>query len=280
MARMVRSAKTDRIIGSLAIRQTMIRRLNFQKAFSLIELLVVIAIIAVLAALLLPALAVAKDRARTSDCINNCRQLGIASHLYLTDNKDKFCDTSVVQGDNVLRRAWFNLLSPYTASTNLLLCPAFQIKADAIFTPNYPTAPADAAFCNYALNFNIGGFDWPGSWPESVYPPARLSAIRNPSATVLLADSGTLPDNTTDSTLCVTLQSQQKAGAFVLNDPAATLPNSLVIDPDDPDWCGPELRHNNGRSVVTMTDSHVEVKRSSEWYWAGTPWLYPTNTGL
>jgi prepilin-type processing-associated H-X9-DG protein len=66
---------------------------------------------------------------------------------------------------------------------------------------------------------------------------------------------------------------------FVLNDPASTLPNLLVIDPDDPDWCGPELRHNNGRSVVTMTDGHVEIKKASEWYWAKTPWLYPTNTG-
>ena len=256
------------------------RRLNCAKGFSLIELLVVIAIIAILAGLLLPVIAKAKDRARTSYCVNNCRQLGIASHIYVTDNNDKFCDSSVVRGDNVVRRAWFNLLWPYTGSTNLLLCPAFRIKADAIFALNYPTAPADAAFSNYALNFNIGGFDWPDSWPESMYPPARLSAIKSPSTTVLLADSGTLPDNTADPMLCVTLESQQKAGAFVLNDPASTSPNSLVINPDDPDWCGPELRHNNGRSVVTMTDAHVEVKKAAEWYWAETPWLYPTNTGL
>ena len=250
-----------------------------KRAFTLIELLVVIAIIAILAALLLPVLARAKDRARTNYCVNNCRQLAIASHLYLTDNNDKFCDSSVVRGDNVTRRAWFNLLSPYTGSTNLLLCPAFQIKANAIVASNYPTAPADAAFSNYGLNFQVGGFDWPDIWPESTYPPARLAAIQNPSATVLLADSGTLPINTTDPTLCVTLQSQQKAGGFVLNDPAATQPNSLVIDPDNAGWCGPELRHNSGRSVVAMTDSHVEIKRASEWYWAGTPWLYPTNGG-
>jgi prepilin-type N-terminal cleavage/methylation domain-containing protein len=255
------------------------RRLNFEKGFSLIELLVVIAVIAILAALFLPALARAKDRARTSYCLNNCRQLGIASHVYLTDNNDKFCDSSVVRGDNVIRRAWFNLLSPYTGTTNLLLCPAFQLKADAIIAPNYPTAPADAAFSNYALNFHVGGFDWPDSWPESMYPPAHFSAIKNPSATVLLADSGTLPDNTTDPTLCVTLQCQQKAGAFVLNDPANTMPNSLVIDPDNPDWCGPELRHNNGRSVVDMTDGRVQIKKASEWYWAGTPWLYPAQGG-
>jgi prepilin-type N-terminal cleavage/methylation domain-containing protein/prepilin-type processing-associated H-X9-DG protein len=250
-----------------------------RRAFTLIELLVVIAIIAILAALLLPALTKAKDRAKTASCASNCRQLAFACHLYLIDNNDKFCDSSVVRGDNVVRRGWFNLLSPYTGSTNLLLCPAFQMKANAVVAQNYPTAPTDAAFLNYALNFNIGGFDWPDVWPESTYPPARLSAIQKPSATVLLADSGTLPINTPDPTLCVTPQSPQKAGSFVLDDPAATQPNSLVISPSDPDWCGPELRHNDGRSVVAMTDGHVEIKKASEWYWAGTPWLYPTNGG-
>jgi prepilin-type N-terminal cleavage/methylation domain-containing protein len=70
-----------------------------RRAFTLIELLVVIAIIAILAALLLPALANAKERGRRIKCLNNLRQIAIVSTIYANENSDKVIEARVQVGD-------------------------------------------------------------------------------------------------------------------------------------------------------------------------------------
>ena len=102
-----------------------------QRAFTLIELLVVIAIIAILAALLLPALGRAKQRAHATACLSGVRQIGMGSRMYADEHND-LLPRSAHQG-----ASWVLTLQPYVNGTNLWRCPK-----DANLTRHY----------SYALN--------------------------------------------------------------------------------------------------------------------------------
>ncbi len=127
-------------------------RANFRRAFTLIELLVVIAIIAILAAMLLPALSRAKEQAKRTNCKSNMRQLGIATLMYASDNRDRLPDLKNLG-------VWFWDMSRPAAS-NLL---ENVKRPDIFYCPNefylyQQNGPPDAwnAFQDYVVT----GFIW------------------------------------------------------------------------------------------------------------------------
>ena len=93
-----------------------------RKGFTLIELLVVIAIIAILAAMLLPALGQAKERSRRISCLNQLKQMGIGSQMYAEDDDDGRFTGTVSDGDDDCN--W--LYPTYIASADVFCCPSTQ----------------------------------------------------------------------------------------------------------------------------------------------------------
>lgn len=138
----MRQISGKRSIGFLMPRHDYSSR-HTRQGFTLIELLVVIAIIAILAALLLPALAKAKERAHRTTCKSNMRQMTLTAMIYAHDNADKF--PSALRGANVYHAVWLPtttfdyFVGQGKMSTNAMGCPNKNKDGLWIYTASYGT---------------------------------------------------------------------------------------------------------------------------------------------
>ncbi len=94
-----------------------------RKGFTLIELLVVIAIIAILAAILFPVFARAREKARQTSCLNNVKQIALGVHMYITDN-DGGLPSYRMGGGSLSGVKWQHMIGPYLQNAQIQLCPS------------------------------------------------------------------------------------------------------------------------------------------------------------
>lgn len=158
--------------------------------FNLLEMLVVIAIVAILAALILPALSRAKSKARATQCLNNLRQWGLTYRQYADDNQDYLPRRG--QGVKPLEQIdrpedWFNALPPYlklpTYQQLFTNNQRFRAGSQSVFVCPAATDPASNHFLPYAMNMNL--CPWGNSGTSEA---TKFGAVVRPAQVVAMAD--------------------------------------------------------------------------------------------
>ncbi len=155
--------------------------------FTLIELLVVVSIIALLIAILLPALGAVRASAHATACLSNMRQISLAALNYATSHNDRLPAATLTHGGGAagaVEASWLSTLEPYAGRTDLIArCPDDHSPHFDQPEPNTGRLRLTSFATNYYLSGNMAGFE--------AY--ASLNALRNPSRTIFaveLAETG------------------------------------------------------------------------------------------
>src|SRR5258707_13232840 len=141
--------------------------------FTLIELLVVIAIIAILAAILFPVFAQAREKARATSCLSNTKQMGLALRMYVQDYDEKFPFAANLESGFADSDKWYGTvkLQPYIKNGDILFCPSMTK-----FTQYNK-------LCTYSYNIHLGYFWYPPGGNYSFYQGASDAQVAFPAQT-------------------------------------------------------------------------------------------------
>jgi len=141
-----------------------------RQGFTLIELLVVIAIIAILAAILFPVFARAREKARQSSCQSNVKQICLGFAMYAQDYDETIVPSFTITGGTPDRTGYPVLVQPYLKNEQILICPSDSSPVNA--SGSYVTLPR-----SYGLNYGVHGMGTGIKLADVDYPAETVSAV-------------------------------------------------------------------------------------------------------